>query len=229
MRVANWETDFPRLSDLYRSSDVKNLSNHFLQDNVISALSRSSPAAVEFEKELQKLSAIAWTEFKPKALMYVCVTQKRRGRNQLFECFNEVKGYISLSSKYDDIRFIKEISTKTPDLIASSKTSSALMEVKTINESEQELDYLGTPLDNRDALKGEHTLSESLKKKVSIKISEAKKQLLRYTARTVHERIIFLVIRLDFQCATSDTTHDLDSFLKGQSGNGIKIECQILN
>jgi len=38
-----------------------------------------------------------------------------------------------------------------------------------------------------------------------------------------------LVVRLDFHCATSGATHDLDSFLKGQSGNEIKIEYQILN
>jgi hypothetical protein len=229
MRVTNWETHFPRLADLYRSSDVTNSSNYFLQDNVISALSKPSQTAVELEKELQKLSATAWTEFKPKARKYVCVTHPRRDHNALFECFNEVKGYLSLSSKYADIHFIPESSTKTPDLIASSGTSSALMEVKTINESEQELDYLDKPLDNRDALEGENTLSESLKKKVSITISEAKEQLLGYTAHTVHERIIYLVVRLDFQCATSGTTHDLDSFLKEQSGNGIKIECQILN
>ena len=229
MRVTNWETQFPRLADLYRSSDVSNSSNYFLRGKVISALSKKSPAAVKLEKALRNLSATAWTEFKKKALKCVCEVHCRRGHNALFECFNEVKGYISLSLKYKDIHFIPSSSTKTPDLFASSKTSSALMEVKTINESEQELDYLGTPLDNRDALKGEHTLSESLKKKVSITISEAKEQLLGYTAHTVHERIIFLVVRLDFQCATSGTTHDLNSFLKGQSGNGIKIEYQILN
>jgi hypothetical protein len=229
MGVTNWEIHFLRLSDLYRSSDVTNSSNYFLQDNVISALSKPSQTAVELEKELQKLSANAWTEFKPKALKYVCVTHHRRDHNALFECFNEVKGYISLSSKYEDIHFIPESSTKTPDLIASSKTSSALMEVKTINESDQELDYFDIPLEERDPLTAEHAVSESLRAKVSSAISEAEKQLLGDTAHTVHERIIYLVVRLDFQCATSGTTHDLDSFLKGQSGNGSKIEYQILN
>lgn len=229
MRVANWETHFSRLSDLYRSSDVTNSSNYFLQDNVISALSKLSPTAVELEKELQKLSAIAWTEFKPKALKYVGVTHHRRYHNALFECFNEVKGYISLSSKYDDIHFIPESSTTTPDLIAFSKASSALMEVKTINESDQELNYLDIPLEERDTLTAEHAVSDSLRAKVSSAISKAEKQLLGYTDHTVHERIIYLVVRLDFHCATSGTTHDFDSFLKGQSGNGIKIEYQLLN
>lgn len=229
MRVNNWKTHFPKLADLYRSSDMSNSSNYFRNDNVLGALSKPSQTAVELEKELQKLSSIAWTEFKSKALKYVCVTHHQRGHNALFECFNEVKGYISLSSEYDDIRFIPEGSTTAPDFIAISKISSALMEVKTINESDQELDYFDIPLQERDALKAEHAVSESLKAKVNTAIRKAEKQLLGYTAHTVYERIIFLVVRLDFQCATPGTRHDLGRFLKGQSSSGIKIECQILN
>ncbi len=239
MRVTNWEAHFPRLSDLYRNSDMNNPSNYFLRENVVSALSKSSQAAIKLEKEFQRLSAVAWTEFKPKALKYVCVTHPRRDYNALFECFNEVKGYIRLSSKYEDIHFIPESSTTAPDLIAFSntssalmafsKTSSALMEVKTINESDKELDYFDIPLEKRDALRVEHAVSESLKAKVSSAISKAEKQLLGYTKHTVTERIIYLVVRLDFQCATSASAQDLDSFLKGQSGKDIMIERLILN
>ena len=231
MRVTNWEAHFPRLSDLYRNSDVDNSSNHFLRENVVSALSEPSQAAVKLEKELQQLSATAWKEFKPKAVKKVCIRDPRRGYNALFECFHEVKGYLylKLRLRYDEIHFIPEGTSPTPDLYAISKTSSALMEVKTINESDKELDYSDIPLEGRDALRAEHAVSDSLREKVSSAIREAEKQLLGYTAYTVNERIIYLVIRLDFQCATSATAHDLDSFLREQSRNGIKIKHLILN
>ena len=140
-----------------------------------------------------------------------------------------MKGYLYLKLRYDKIHFIPEGTSPTPDLYAVSKTSSALMEVKTINESDKELDYFDIPLKERDALRAEHAVSSKLRAKVSSAIREAEKQLLGYTAHNVNERIIYLVIRLDFQCATAATAHDLDSFLKEQSRNGIKIKHLILN
>lgn len=233
-----WAKDFPRLYELYCDSDQDNEGNYF--DSLDEFLKNSWGARSAYERleeELGQLDRAAWDEFKEKVRPYVTRTDKRRGWHQLVECFNEVKGYLYLKSQgCEDIQFIpKESNSKSPDLKAHCGSSVVLLEVKTVNQSDEEVDYIiGNSQIGDDGVihpkvREIHPgLNELLKDKIINTIAEAKDQFIEYTCDGVRRRIAYLVIRLDYQHARDSRDLDeLAAFIDKQSGEEVEVRYYI--
>jgi len=187
----------------------------------------------ELEQELQELDSAAWKKFQRKAVRYVCVRHKRRHYAQLFQGFWEVKGYAYFKRQgYHDIQFIDEAGVPTPDLYARRNDSVALMEVKSVEESEEELVYFEGKQDYFDldlsrnvhpAREVIHALPASLKRKANHTIQHARGQLLNFAVSNVDRRILYLFVRLDSHCVAKTTIKETEEFLRTQQDEQIEV------
>jgi len=221
-----WAKLFPRLSELYCASNCSSSENYFEQPNVKKALVDVDAGLLEIESELQQLDEAAWDEFKNKTKNYVATQDGWGWPTQLFDRFNEVKGYIYLREQdYADIHFIPELPGKrTPDLIGTRDNSRAVLEVKTINESNDRKDYLtdsGKYDKNKDFLKVQSRLTPQFQQKLDKIILDAVEQLQSLT-EAVNRKIVFLAIKLDFDYA-NQTFEEIDAFLLQKRVEGIEI------
>ena len=165
------------------------------------------------EKDLQQLDYNAWRELKQKAIKYVAAKHRRRAYEQLFNTLSEVKGYLYLKSEgCTEVHFIHEENTPTPDLYGRCGSTGILMEVKAINPSDNELDWIRANSELRNGrmtARGVQTsLPASLKRKITGTINKAKKQLINYPHNEVQREIVYLVIKLDI--GTSLNSRNLD-------------------
>ena len=225
-----WAEDFPRLYELYCESDQANEANYFTAFGDVLRMPLARSRYEQLEEELKQLDNIAWKEFKERVLRYVTTRDSRREYNQLFECFNEVKGYLYLKSEgCKEIHFIpEEKNIATPDIRAHRGSSVVLLEVKTINKSEAEIDWLIANSELRDGrmqakqvLQG---LGDPLKHKIAEKISDAKRQLLDYPCKGVKRRIVYLVINLDIPHALDPRNfNELAAYIQLQGDKQIEV------
>ena len=147
------------------------------------------------EQRLARLDPDAWEQLIAKALPEVCRKDKRRRWSQLWNYLNEVLGYVLLADRgYTKIRFLDREDEKTPDLLGESEISRAIVEVKTVNPSEDDIDHLNAwPPIARDMGCG---LTGKFKEKLEKTVDGARTQLRGYGEPT-DKRIVFLVISLD--------------------------------
>jgi len=222
-----WSRDFPRLFELYTVSNQQSATSYFRQPGVVQALTRRHDGTFDLEALVQQLDPIAWRQFKSKARKYVHKTDRWGYWKQLFECFHEVYGYVHLKGEgYEDIQFIQEQRrVPTPDLRARRDTSVVLMEVKTVNESDWQKNYLEIPGEIRNAVRGRHDLSEEFKQKLADTVARARDQLIAYPDAAVHRRIVYLVIRPDFNFHAE---RELERFLREQGDAQVAIVWHIL-
>src|SRR2546422_5970470 len=124
-----WAMSLPRLYDLYCASNRGSPGNYFEHPNVKQALLDGSPGLPEIERDLQEMDAVAWKEFKAKTAAYVTKTDKWGWPTQLFDRFNEAKGYGYLKRQgYTELHFIPEVpGKKTPDLAGKQDDSTVLL------------------------------------------------------------------------------------------------------
>ena len=218
-----WAGDFPKLYELYRESDQADEANYFTAFDNILRMPLARFHYEQLEEELRQLDNVAWQEFKQKALAYVTTKDSRRGYNQLFECFNEVKGFFYLKTEgCQKIHFIPEANITSPDLRACYRSSTVLLEVKTINKSEVEIDWFIAAPQAKEAIQG---LGDPLKRKIVDKISEAKRQLLDYVSEGVKRRIVYLVINLDIPHALDRRNFDdLAVYMQTQGDTQIEVQ-----
>jgi hypothetical protein len=93
-----------------------------------------------YEEALSVLSNDSWEELKNKVIKLFRQNSLHRGKSQFFSQLNEAFAYkYLLESGFFDIRFIKEVITKTPDLSFKGNSFSGLCEVKTIHISQEEI------------------------------------------------------------------------------------------
>ena len=226
MNAVPWPETFPRLYTLYLASEHPHPDNYFEHENLQIALQRRPPDEylVELEKVLCKLDTAAWHEFKCKTAPIVTAKDHWGWPMQLFDCFNEARGYAYLKAQgCSEIRFIPEThGQKRPDLCANGREGLVLLEAKRVRESEDENKYLKLPMKNKIARDVVHDLPEALKRKLLSTITRAKDQLYGYPEESVHERIVFLSVRLDLTCATNDTRTQLEQFL-AEISDGVEI------
>jgi hypothetical protein len=103
---------------------------------------------------------------------------------------------------HDEISFIdcEDENKRSPDLFAKSQNSKAILEVKTINESEKDINLkLEDSFQSRSATR----LSKEFENKLYATIEEAKEQLEAYPD-SVDKRIVFLVVRFDLDNWVAD-------------------------
>lgn len=202
--------NFPRLLDLYEQSERNNPANYF---NVEFPLPLS-----EEEKRLQKLDLPSWKILRDKAAPYVSIDNPLRHYQQLWSVLDEARGYVFLADDgYERIEFIEPDKSKkggkqSPDLIGFKANSAAILEVKTINESNDNL-APNAPWRN-EAVTVPHHLSEAFKRKVITTLEQASGQLLSFP-RQVNRKIVLLIVRFDYGLKTSgDLYKELDQFIK---------------
>jgi hypothetical protein len=153
-----------------------------------------------WEEILGKLGSKAWEQLIEKTLDSVTKKSPRREYAQLFNFLNEARGYALLVDRgYERISFIdckcrrKKKQKKSPDLLGESQNSTAILEVKTINVSEKELDWKERDRFQTRTVTG---LSDEFKKKLCLTIDHARKQLDAYP-KSVDKKIVLLLIRFD--------------------------------
>lgn len=111
-------------------------------------------------------------------------------------------------------------SRHTPDLRARSGALTVLMEVKTVNESTKQKNYFDIPGGQRIALDSEARISDALTNKLTETIAKARRQLFAMQDSSVMRRIIFIVIRPDFNVHADE---ELATFAEGQRTPDVEV------
>jgi hypothetical protein len=210
---------FPRLYDLYQLSEQDNPRNYFNVDY-------SLPLAEE-EKRLARLDSKSWKVLRDKAAPYVSVDDSLRRYQQLRNILDEARGYVFLADQgYEQIKFIEQDKSKSggkqsPDLTGYRTDSKAVLEVKTINES---CDNLAEDAPWRtEAVFIPQNLSEALTRKIIATIQYAKAQLESCPCQ-IDRKIVFLVIRFDHGQKTGWHLYsELKDFITTQTKDGIEV------
>ena len=217
-----WGESFPRLSEIYTASDRTSPGNWFRLPNVWRGLLDGGAGLHSIEDDLQVLDPGSWAVFHVKATSLVHLMDKWGYSRALFDCFNEIKGYrYLLQTGYQQVRFVPENrKIRTPDLQAGSESSTVLMEVKSINESTYQKNYFEIPAEERIALDSENRVSHAFKSKLTETIGRAQLQLFAMRDSSVKRRIVFLVIRPDFNVHAEQ---ELATFLEGQNTSEVEV------
>jgi len=219
-------SNFPRLFDLYQWSNKGDPKNYFKELFPIAYLGWES--YVHLEKTLGRLDSAAWEQLRDKALPYVTADDARRRHQQLISTLDEARGYVFLADQgYDRIEFIKPKNNKkgqhqSPDLAAIKSGSTAILEVKTFNESDPSL---GPDAPWRhEATKVRQDLSDEFKAKLVSTIEQARKQLNGWPHAS-DRKIVLLVVRFDIGQKTSAQSYaELESFIASQPmQDGIEV------
>ena len=242
MSKPTWSVDFPRLYELYSESDTISKVNYFALPkfqnavNITDTRTQYEDELIQYkrlEKDLQQLDGNAWRKLKQKAVKYVAIINKHREHEQLFNTLSEVKGYLYLKSEgCTEVRFISEENTQTPDLYGRHGNSRILMEVKTINRSDDERDWIRANSEiNVDGIRhmtarGVRTgLSDVFKDKIRGTIDTAKRQLMSYRCNGVQRKIVYLVISPDLSVALdSRSIEELEAFIGEQGNSNVEVE-----
>ena len=216
----------PRLFDLYQWSNKGDPKNYFKELFPIAYLGWES--YVHLEKTRGRLDSAAWEQLRDKALPYVTADDARRRHQQLISTLDEARGYVFLADQgYDRIEFIKPKNNKkghhqSPDLAAIKSGSTAILEVKTFNESDPSL---GPDAPWRhQATKVRQDLSDEFKAKLVSTIEQARKQLNGWPHAS-DRKIVLLVVRFDIGQKTSAQSYaELESFIASQPmQDGIEV------
>jgi hypothetical protein len=218
--------NLPRLWDLYQKSEKSHPDNYLTAAIPSSVDSLWRETIRPIEAVLQKLDPNAWQEVLKKALPYVTKRDSRRGHSQLFTALNEARGWALLYERgFRNIRFIPERGCQTPDLFAEKDDVTAVLEVKSVNESDKDIDYrIACPPVVQRIVPG---LSDKLKNKLFLSIKEACEQLNAYPD-PVDCRIVLLVVRLDSdQRFIGQTYAELDRLISSQPVSGFELVHQI--
>jgi hypothetical protein len=146
------------------------------------------------EQDLAQLDQKGWATLKRKCLKYAGVRSERRGWDQLISTLNEAKGYcLLLRIGFLAPEFVEEGDLPTPDVRGARGSEIALVEVKTIHESDAALarkqEFGRGPL-TFSAVPADY--ADMLKKKLSMTIEAAVGQL-----GSADRRIVYLVIHPD--------------------------------
>ncbi len=198
-----WQNEFPRFYELYELSDQSHPDNYFakvFQKHFTYERELTRMSFNPLENALERLDSEAWKQLKEKALPLVTQKHPRRQWSQLFNHLYEAFGYEWLSKQgYTDIEFVArhdKQAKRTPELFGKSSTSKAILEVKTINCSEQEIHRRKVfPPPVLDLTQG---LSEGFKNKFLDDIRNAREQLEKFDVPT-DRKIVLIVIRTDIE------------------------------
>jgi len=190
------ERELPHLYELYRASDKNHPDNYFLGLYLIPPNTLAHYKRID--DDLSRLSPEAWQALLHKAKRWVTdrVRKDNRHWTKLFDYLNERKGYIFLLKEgYENIEFIQSSNKSAPDLLGRRESETALLEVKTINISDEDIENRG---DLDDPTKGKvqkerPDLSCFLRRKITKKVAEAVKQLREFDLKA-DRRICYLVI-----------------------------------
>jgi hypothetical protein len=196
-----WRNGFPRFYELHELSEQSHPDNYFtsvFQHHFAYDPNLTQMSFGPLERALERLDKEAWGQLIGKALPFVTQKDPRRQWSQLFNHLYEAFGYEWLVEQgYKSIEFVARSdkkSERTPELLGKSQTSTAILEVKTVNRSDIEIDRLAIfPPPVLDLTQG---LSEGFKRKLLDDIRNAREQLENFDEPT-DRRVVLVVIRPD--------------------------------
>lgn len=183
-----------------------------------------------WEQTLQELEPAALQDFIKKAENWDFTDHRIAGLKGLSELMNEAKGYVFLKkSGCGEIKFIPAAMIKTPDIEAKCETGKIILEVKTVNQSEENNGYVYWNSYNNEMtmLDVQTILSNGLKNKLDALCKNTVEKFKAYDkldAKTRH--ILFCVVELDtnFRHAREKIRGQLGQYLRGQLDKGIELE-----
>jgi hypothetical protein len=179
MSDCQWKDNFRRHYELFLSSDRSHPDNYFSVPSVRQALENCSPKIQSMEEKFQQINPKAWSQFVDKARPYLIAKDQWGCHSQLWQLFNELQGYLYLEGMgYADIEFIEEQQgQKTPDLRGTNERGNAVLEVKTIRESDASYNYLHSNDPSKGAVKSTQTIPKEFKDKIRETIENGVEQL----------------------------------------------------
>ncbi|MDB6028302.1 MAG: hypothetical protein JWM68_4525 [Verrucomicrobiales bacterium] len=215
-------SNFPRLFDLYQRSNRGDQNNYFNFNDLFPIAYIAAGAFAEIERMLTKLDRESWEKLREKALPYIVKNSPRRGYHQLFNVLNEARGYVWLTDQgYSEVTFLEDRTGKSPDLLANNCGSTAILEVKCVNQSDDDINQ--QVIQEHKTIKVEPKLSENFKTRILRSIRDAREQLDAYQL-FADRKIVFLVVRLEFSQTTCGESYiELGRFISAQSTNGAEV------
>ncbi|MGD0017057.1 MAG: hypothetical protein ABSC38_06050 [Verrucomicrobiia bacterium] len=219
-----WRNEFPQLYKLYEASDRSHADNYFTKGfDRIYANDRDGTRRSfgPLERALERVDNEAWKQLVGKALGFVTQKDHRRGWSQLFDHLYEAFGYELLANRgYTSIQFVDRGDEQTPDLLGKSQTSTAILEVKSIGCSDNEIDrrtvWPPPLLDLAPAL------SDKFENKLLVTLKKARDQLEKYNGPT-DKKIVLLVVYMDVDKWGNDNIEAVCKFAKLQQTAGIEV------
>ena len=224
----SWGKVYPRLHDLFENSDKSHPDNYFALFTKWLEHKIARNVYAELEKRLSLLSSGAWTALRGKALPYVVKKDGNRAWTQLFDTLNEVYGYeLLLRAGYnkENIAFIQS-SKSAPDLEGMKKDEATLVEVKTINYSNLEIERLNEWPPK--AWRAHRVMPETLVKKIDSTVKKAILQLESYCSNTGKRKLILILLSLDSNTRLGSQLYRQVDDIKSRYSN-CEVEIQIIN
>ncbi len=155
------QQNFPRLYEIYTLSDQQNSNNCLYGFSDLRPESNDNQLYEYYENLFQQIDQDNWEVFKEKlsekvlgthSVAKISITGKSDPQKhsplypkyQGFDYFNEVHGYLYLKDRMccEKVAFLQETQNKTPDLKGVKGSSAFVLEVKTINTSDDLQAYL---------------------------------------------------------------------------------------
>lgn len=187
-----------RVKDLINSSQSCNPKNFFYE--FVKRDELNDPYLDSLERDFSQLSNESWEFFKAKCLKKACCFHPKNYWIDLWNTFNEVKGYIYLKEAgFDEIEFLQEGELKTPDFKGISCSGSAILEVKNLNRSEYDTFWTIFPEIKASDSSINQAAIECVKKKLREDCIYAEQQIAEYCQKfgNVDRKICYFVIDLD--------------------------------
>jgi hypothetical protein len=214
-----WKTIYPNLYELFAASDTQHPENYFARMDDFQHL-QGAQAYRDLENGFARLDQKSRQQIIERAAPLVTGRDTTKGRHwtALFETLNEIQGYIYLQDLgFSNIRFIPRTSHRTPDLHGEALSGDALLEVKTVNVSDNDVLLVGT------VQKACYGLPEEFKRKLAWDYATARDQLHSLSVREPTRRICYFFITIDFQLALARSNQQaLNDFFAS-----IEQDCEI--
>jgi hypothetical protein len=179
-----WKNTHPKLYELCKLSQSQVLESH--ENNYFHNFEEegndSKDRLKSLESDLSCLDKEAWEYLKNKLSISKAMINpsEKRKWEQFSDYLNEIKGYLYLKDAgCDEIQYIEEEIKKTPDFYAVKNNDKYLLEVKTINISDDEAERRQP--DNLGGCRSlEPGINSGLNSQIISKIKQAEKQLETY-------------------------------------------------
>jgi hypothetical protein len=192
-----FRAELPRFYELKDSTPSGSHDSYFRDlDQKIARFPDAKDFYLRQERVLQELDDEAWEHLKGEALPRLTARDKKgRGWPQLFDILNEARAYNYLiSGGCANLRFIPRSHERTPDLEGSLALDRVLCEVKTINISDEEVDFRTGRVKARS---GQITLPPEFLKKLRTTVECAEQQLLAFDVGRAAIHFVYLYIWFD--------------------------------
>lgn len=210
---------FPRLGMLFQSSDTTAENNYFGIYNTPELHEGTETQFATWEGLLQGLDPTSLETFIRKAGGRVSARPNvDRGWGQLVEAVNEVRGYqYAQSLGYTACRLLDEQAHPFPDIEACGDPGKCLVEVKTIQESDEELTLRG------QVQRAEPGLPQRLQRVLRKRYFHAVKQIAGHPWADGARRICFMIINVDLRTALAEENKDLLRVFLGELQRDVEI------